>query len=101
SLLPFILPGLAIPYAVLRARDSREHPDSQLGLKVGLYYFLSVGILQLLSGLTVISVDLLTREDARGVRDERGRQIRPAEAEERNEAIRTGGPGSSRGNRGV
>src|SRR5437667_6516883 len=61
--LPFVLLGLAIPYAVLRTRDSREQPDSQLGLKTGLHYFLSVGILQFLIGLSIISWDLITRED--------------------------------------
>src|SRR5437667_8120455 len=61
--LPFVLLGLAIPYAVLRARDSRDQPDSQLGLKTGLHYFLSVGILQFLTGLTIIAVDLITREN--------------------------------------
>ena len=63
SLLPFVLLGLAIPYAVLRVRDSREQPDSQLGLKTGLHYFLSVGILQFLIGLSITSWDLITRED--------------------------------------
>jgi hypothetical protein len=64
TLIPFVLLGLAIPYIVLRARDSREHPDPQLGLKAALHYFLSVSLLLLLTGLTVIAVDLLTREDA-------------------------------------
>ncbi|MBI1917270.1 MAG: hypothetical protein HYS12_21430 [Planctomycetes bacterium] len=61
--LPFLLLGLAIPYAVLRARDSREQPDSQLGLKAALHYFLSVGILQFLTGLSFICWYLITIED--------------------------------------
>jgi hypothetical protein len=65
-LLPFVLLGLAIPYAVLRARDSREHPDPQLGLKAALHYFLSVSLLLFLTGLTVVSVDLITREGRPG-----------------------------------
>jgi hypothetical protein len=63
SFVPFVLLGLAIPYAVLRGCDSREQPDSQLGLKTALHYFLSVGILQFLTGLSVIAVDLSTRTD--------------------------------------
>src|SRR5262247_3661522 len=68
SFLPLVLLGLAIPYAVLRARDSREQPDSQLGLKAGLHYFLSVGILQFLTGLSIIALDLITRDDRVGRR---------------------------------
>jgi hypothetical protein len=57
---PMLLMALAIPYAVLRLRDSRsEHQDPQVGLKSGLHFFLSVGIVLALSGLTFVVVDLL------------------------------------------
>jgi len=78
TLIPFVLLALAIPYIVLRTRDSHEHPDPQLGLKAALHYFLSASILLFLTGLTVISVDLLTREAGAGGRGDD------------NEAIRTG-----------
>jgi uncharacterized membrane protein SpoIIM required for sporulation len=76
ALVPAAVLSLAIPYAVLRARDSHEHPDSQLGLKAALHYFLSVSILLFLTGLSVISVDLLTREDAVGGRGDDTQAIR-------------------------
>jgi len=76
SFFPFVLLGLAIPYAVLRVRDSQEQPDSQLGLKTALHYFLSVGILQFLAGLSLIVVDLITREDRRGGGDNEGDTLR-------------------------
>lgn len=59
GLVPFLLLGLAIPYAILHSRDSRDvERDPQLGLKTALYFFYSVSILMILTGLTVIVVDL-------------------------------------------
>ena len=59
-LVPFVLLGLAIPYAVLHSRDSRSlERDPQLGIKTALYFFYSVCILLILSGATVIVVDMV------------------------------------------
>ncbi len=56
----FLLPSFAIPYLVLRLRDSRnDRQDPQLGLKAALYFLFSVGILLFLYGLTTLVVDLL------------------------------------------
>jgi hypothetical protein len=56
----FLLPSFAIPYLVLRLRDSRnEKQDPQLGLKAALYFLFSVGVLLFLYGLTTLVVDLL------------------------------------------
>lgn len=64
SLLPFFLFGLAIPYAVLRIREGKGNErEPQIGLKAGLHYFTSAGILLALLGLTIIFVDLFTREE--------------------------------------
>jgi hypothetical protein len=68
-LAPFPLIALAIPYAILRYRDSRsERPDPQLGIKAALYFFFSLGIVLFLEGLTIIVVDLLleTRQQPPG-----------------------------------
>ena len=52
--------GLAIPYAVLYMRDSRnEEHDSEIGLKSALYFMLSLSILLILLGLTVLVVDFM------------------------------------------
>jgi hypothetical protein len=61
TLAPLLLLGLAIPYAVLRLRDSRnvEH-DPQLGMKAALYFSFSLAILISLTGLTVLVVDLFS-----------------------------------------
>ncbi len=62
--LPYFLLALAVPYAVLKARDGRHGPaDPQLGIKVGLQFFFSLSLLLVLTGLTVISVDLVMRID--------------------------------------
>jgi hypothetical protein len=59
-LFPLLLLGLAIPYAVLRLRDSRNPvQDPQLGLKCALYFTHSIGVLLLLTGLTVLVIDFL------------------------------------------
>jgi hypothetical protein len=58
--IPFLLLALAIPYAVLHSRDSRSlERDPQLGIKTALYFFYSVCILLVLTGLTVIVVDMV------------------------------------------
>jgi hypothetical protein len=62
---PFLMLGLAVPYAVLRMRDARsESPEPQLGLRAALYYFMSLAILVALSGLTVIVVDYVVERKA-------------------------------------
>jgi hypothetical protein len=64
ALLPFLLLGLAIPYAILRIRElqSRE-TDPQLGLKAALHFFFSLGILITLTGLTVLIVNFIVEVD--------------------------------------
>jgi hypothetical protein len=58
--------SLAVPYVVLRLRDSRsEKPDPQIGIKSALYFFFSVGILLFLNGLTALVVDLLVNTPAK------------------------------------
>jgi hypothetical protein len=60
---PFALLGLALAYAVLHLRDSRnEEHDPEIGIKSALYFLFSLSILLILTGLTFIVVDLL-RED--------------------------------------
>jgi hypothetical protein len=63
TLAPMALLALAIPYTVLRLRTDGQ-PDSQLGLKVALYFFISASVLLALSGLTMISADLISRDAA-------------------------------------
>lgn len=59
---PILLLMLAVPYAVLRVRDSGP-PDPQLGLKAGLYFFFSLAIFLVLNGLTIIAVDAILGAD--------------------------------------
>jgi hypothetical protein len=60
ALVPALLLGLAIPYAVLALRDSREvERDPQVGWKAALYFIFSLCLLQVLTGLTVFIYDLL------------------------------------------
>ena len=60
---PIALLGLAIPYAVLYLRDSRnEEHDTEIGLKSALYFMFSLSILLALAGLTVLVVDFLSEE---------------------------------------
>ncbi len=61
ALAPMALLALAIPYTVLRLRTDGP-ADSQTGLKVALYYFISASMLLALSGLTMISADLISRD---------------------------------------
>jgi hypothetical protein len=59
-LLPMVLFGVAVPYAVLRMRDAKaEHHDQQLGLKVAYHFFFSLGVLMVLLGLTINVADLI------------------------------------------
>jgi hypothetical protein len=59
-LFPMLLLSLAIPYAVLRLRDSRlEAQDPQLGLKCVLYFTHSIGVILFLTGLSLLTVDFL------------------------------------------
>ncbi len=62
GIVPFAFLALAIPYAVLRLRNEGPE-DHQLGTKVGLQFFFSAAILLGLTGLTIMAVDLITRED--------------------------------------
>jgi hypothetical protein len=56
----FSLPSFAVPYLILRLRDSRnDRADTQLGLKSALYFLFSMGIILFIYGLTALVVDLL------------------------------------------
>jgi hypothetical protein len=63
SLLPFLLLGLAIPYTVLRLTNRPDDPDTQIGFKCAIFFAFSLGVLLMLTGLTVGLIDLL---EARG-----------------------------------
>jgi hypothetical protein len=64
ALIPTALLGLAFAYAVLYVKDRRnEERDPEIGLKSALYFMLSLSILLILAGLTVLVVDFLTEED--------------------------------------
>jgi hypothetical protein len=64
ALIPTALLGLAFAYAVLYIKDRRnEEHDSEIGLKAALYFMLSLSILLILTGLTVLVIDFLTEED--------------------------------------
>ena len=70
-LAPFFLLGLAFPYAILRVRDAQmEQRDNQVGIKAGLYYFLSISVYLILSGLTVIVIDLTKEEKPAGPQEQ-------------------------------
>src|SRR6516162_3438017 len=65
--LPFVLLALAIPYAVLYLRDSRnEEHDPEIGLKATAYFMFSLSILLVLSGLTVIVIVYVLDQTADG-----------------------------------
>jgi hypothetical protein len=69
TLVPFFLVGLAYPYLVLRIREGKGiDADPQLGIKAGLHFFLSLGIILVLNGLTIIFVEVLTADDQGGLR---------------------------------
>jgi hypothetical protein len=60
GLMYWVLLSLAIPYAVLRIRDSNNiEQDPHVGLKCILYFAFSVGFLLLLSGLTTYVITVL------------------------------------------
>jgi hypothetical protein len=61
--IPLVLLSLAIPYAVLYMRDSRnEEHDPEIGLKSAMYFMFSLSIILILVGLTVIVIDFLMDE---------------------------------------
>ena len=60
SLLPMTLIGLAFAYLALRIRDAKaDPPDPELGIKSAYYFFVTVGVLLALTGLTVSVGDLI------------------------------------------
>ena len=71
TLAPMALLALAIPYAIARLRTDGQ-ADSQLGLKVALYFFISASMLLTLSGLTMIAADLMARDAAQTKSAEEG-----------------------------
>jgi hypothetical protein len=67
GIIPLLLLGLAIPYAVLSLRDSRElERDPQVGWKSILYFIFSLSILQMLVALTIVLIDLLSGTNSVG-----------------------------------
>ena len=59
SLLPMTLIGLAFAYIALRIRDAKADPsDPELGIKSAYYFFVTVGVLLALTGLTISVADL-------------------------------------------
>jgi hypothetical protein len=62
-MLPSLLMGLAIPYAVLRLRDVKGEPEPQAGFKAALYFFFSLSMMLVMTGLTIIVVDLVMTTD--------------------------------------
>jgi hypothetical protein len=57
-----LLLGFAITYGVLRLRDSRNvESDPALGFKAALHFIYTFCILIFLTGLTVVTIDLLER----------------------------------------
>ncbi len=96
-LAPLLLLALALPYAILRLQDARHRdPDPQLGFRAAQYFFFSLGILLVLTGLSNIVVDLVQQalEPARRaglvVPGPFGGQNQPNRAEFPNDAQRTG-----------
>ena len=60
SLLPMALIGLAFAYLALRIRDAKaDPPDPELGIKSAYYFFVTVGVLLALTGLTISVADFL------------------------------------------
>ena len=67
ALFPFLLLGLAIPYAILSLRNvQNEDTDQQIGLKSCLYFIFSLSILLVLTGMTVIVVDFMMEDRLTG-----------------------------------
>ena len=57
---PFFLLALAFVYLGLRLRDLRgDNPDPMIGVKSVYHYFLTLGILLGLAGVTTIAVDMM------------------------------------------
>ena len=59
TVVPFMMLGLAVPYLVIRLRETK---DPMAGLKVGLQFFFSTSVLLVLTGFTILLVDLLERD---------------------------------------
>ena len=59
-LMPFGLAMLIGPYFVLRWRDDKQQPrDPDLGIKFGLHFLLTIAILLLVTGVSIIAADFL------------------------------------------
>jgi hypothetical protein len=57
---PLLLPALALVYIGLRLRDLRgNNPDPEVGIKAAYHFFLSLGVLFVLIGLTIITNDIM------------------------------------------
>jgi hypothetical protein len=81
-LVPVLLICLAIPYAILRVRDARNAtPDPQLGFKVAMHFFFSISLMLILTGLSVIVVDLLMPRSPRDFGPPMPRDSFPNEAQ--------------------
>jgi len=59
TVVPALILMLAIPYAMLRLRETRGRPDPQLGFKVAMNFFFSLAIIIVLTGLSIFVIDLI------------------------------------------
>jgi hypothetical protein len=83
--------GLVYPYTVLRLRDSQNRrPDPQLGFKAAMYFFFSLAVLLVLTGLTILVVDFIWDLDLLGVVQRQGRGLFGQRGDFPNPAQRTG-----------
>lgn len=58
-IVPLALIGLAVPYVVARMRERNGQPDPHIGIKTAHYFFFTMGIFLMLSGLTIICIELM------------------------------------------
>jgi len=56
---PLALSGLAVPYLAARMRERNGPPDPHIGVKTAHYFFFSAGVFLMLTGLTLICVELM------------------------------------------
>lgn len=68
SMVPWLLLGLAIPYAVLRMRERGGSPDPYIGVKTTHHFFMTTGIFFMLTGFTLLAVRLMELDNRPGFR---------------------------------
>lgn len=92
-LLPVFLLTLLAGYVLLRVRDARtEERDPDIGIKAALHYFLSLSILLIVNGLTLVAVEAMTSKPTKTERVAPGGGFRngPAIKEDTSATQRTG-----------